>query len=155
MVSQTVEYALRALSLLASTPGVFLTTQQIAESMEVPLPYLRKIMQQLVKARLLQSQRGKEGGFSLNAHPKEVRILDVIDAIDPITPITRCPLQKSASCEHTLCPMHKMLQNVTLSVQQAFASVFLQDLLSSGDNCSSLESLHILNSHCDTNEVAR
>jgi Rrf2 family protein len=128
MLSQTVEYALRAVVFLAQEPQTPRTTTQISEKVKVPLSYLRKIMQQLAKATIVESQRGKNGGFLLLSTPNTLTVLQVINAIDPIRPLDCCPLKENSTCT-SLCPLHSMLQRVGATLQQEFASVFLSDLL--------------------------
>ncbi len=129
MISQTVEYALRALVFLATNGESKMKTQQISESTEVPLSYLRKIMQQLGKAGLVDSERGKDGGFILKIPAENITILEIINAIDPIRPITHCPLKRCKTPCQALCPLHKMLQNVAVTAENKFATVFLGELI--------------------------
>lgn len=127
MLSQTVEYALRAAVFLAQDPKTSRTSNEISEQVKVPLSYLRKIMQQLTKGNIVESQRGKSGGFVLKKSPQALTILEIINVIDPILPLESCPLKNGSSCK-TLCPLHKMLQRVSISLQKEFASVSLSDL---------------------------
>ena len=65
MFSQTVEYALRAVVCLATEEGRLQGAAEISETMDVPAGYLAKVLQQLVKAEIITSNRGKGGGFLL------------------------------------------------------------------------------------------
>ena len=82
MISQTAEYALRAMVFLA-TQNKAVTGLQIAEITKVPPGYLSKLMHKLVQAKLVLSQRGIGGGFVLSKKPSEISILDVVNAVDP------------------------------------------------------------------------
>ena len=70
MISQTTEYALRAIVFLADSPTEAHTAEAIAEGTKVPVGYLSKIMQGLAKAGLVSSQRGLYGGFTLIKSPR-------------------------------------------------------------------------------------
>ena len=72
MISQTAEYALRAIVYLADQEGQPRTTAQIAEATQVPAGYLAKVMQALSKVRLVNSQRGLNGGFTLTRDANEL-----------------------------------------------------------------------------------
>jgi Rrf2 family protein len=61
--------------------GIILS-QTISEKYNIPLEYLLKILQQLVKANLLRSKRGPRGGFSLAKPAKKITLLEVIEAVD-------------------------------------------------------------------------
>ena len=86
MISQTAEYALRAIVFLADNAGEAHTTEQIARATKVPVGYLAKIMQGLSRSRLVNSQRGLHGGFTLVREPRELSIYDVVQAVDPTDP---------------------------------------------------------------------
>jgi Rrf2 family protein len=128
LLSQTVEYALRAAVCLANTPDAAQTTEKLAELTRVPQAYLAKVMQALVRARLATSQRGLHGGFLLTRPPGEICILDVVNAVDPIQRIERCPLGLAGHGVN-LCPLHRRLDMALAMVEKAFASTTLADLL--------------------------
>ena len=65
MISQAVEYSLRAMVWLSYCQSQPVTTQQIAEVAGIPAPYLAKLMQGLVRVELVRSRRGCGGGFVL------------------------------------------------------------------------------------------
>ena len=92
MISQTAEYALRAIVFLADHQGEKFTAEQLSGATQVPARYLAKIMQQIVKADLVDSQRGPRGGFSMQRNPLEMTVLEVVQAVDPIHRIHECPL---------------------------------------------------------------
>lgn len=128
MISQTAEYAMRAIAQLASQPDGSQTTQQIAEAVRVPLPYLSKVLQALAHAGLIHSQRGLHGGFTLARSPEALTVYDVIQAVDPIQRIKTCPLGLAAHGT-TLCPLHRRLDDALSHVEQAFRQSTIADIL--------------------------
>lgn len=129
MISQTVEYALRAVVFLATEDGKPQTTEQIANATKVPPAYLSKVLQSLVRAGLLRSQRGIGGGITLARSADELTILEVVNVVDPIQRIPVCPLGISTHGAN-LCPLHRRLDNAMASVENAFRDTTLADLLS-------------------------
>lgn len=125
MLSQSVEYALRAATYLAARPGRAATTEQVAGRTGVPAAYLAKILQSLAKAGLVRSQRGVGGGVSLARDPSDVTLLDVVNAIEPVKRVRSCPLDNSP----WLCPLHRRLDAALEGVEQAFADATLADLV--------------------------
>ncbi len=128
MFSQTVEYALRAVVHLASETPRARTTEQIAEVTKVPRAYLSKVLQNLGRAGLVQSQRGVGGGITLSKPADEVTILEVVNAVEPIQRIRTCPLGLEAHGKH-LCPLHKRVDNALALVEDAFRSTTLAQVL--------------------------
>ena len=63
MLSQTVEYALRAATYLATAPEQSRTVDQIASATHVPVAYLAKVLQQLVRTGIVASRRGNSGSW--------------------------------------------------------------------------------------------
>jgi Rrf2 family protein len=127
MISQTAEYALRAIVYLAGQ-DVARTTTDIAKTTHVPAGYLAKVMQSLSRAGLVKSQRGLNGGFTLNHDPRELSILTVINAVDPIQRIVECPLG-IPSHGRRLCPLHHRLDQAAAMVEEAFRDTMVAELL--------------------------
>jgi Rrf2 family protein len=88
MFSQTAEYALRAVVVLAGDPEKPWTAQEIAAHSLVPQDYLVKVLQALAKQGLVTAQRGRGGGYVLRRPPRGITVLDVINAVDTIRRIT-------------------------------------------------------------------
>ncbi len=127
MISQTVEYALRAVVFLADQ-GEPRTTQQIAARTKVPAAYLSKVMQSLNRAHLVHSQRGLHGGFALAKAPEQLTIWDVVDAVEPLKRIRTCPLGLDAH-RTRLCPLHKRLDDALAMIEKAFKETTVADVL--------------------------
>ena len=128
MFSQTVEYALRAVVFLADQAPNGQTTGQIAEATKVPPAYMSKVLQGLCRAKVLRSQRGIGGGMSLVKTPEEITILDVVNAVEPIGRIESCPLGLKAHGVQ-LCALHRRLDNALATVEEAFRSTTLAEIL--------------------------
>lgn len=128
MLSQTVEYALRAATYLATNPKDSRTVDQIADATHVPVAYLAKVMQHLVRAKVVGSRRGVGGGFILLRPPEKLRILEIVQAVDPIQRIESCPLGLAAHGKN-LCPLHRRLDNALAAMEKAFSASTLAEVL--------------------------
>ncbi len=128
-ISQTAEYALRAVVWLAGHPDMNLSTPEIARVTQVPPGYLSKVLQALARAGLVASQPGRTGGFQLTRPAAELSVLDVINAVDPVQRIRTCPLNLT-SHEADLCPLHRRLDQALANVEQAFAESTIAELIS-------------------------
>jgi Rrf2 family protein len=128
MFSQTVEYALRAIVFLADKSPEACTTEQIAEATHVPKPYLSKVLQNLGRGDIVRSQRGIGGGVSLVRPPSELTILEVVNAVEPIQRIKSCPLGLKSHGKN-LCPLHRRMDDAMASVEAAFRSTTLAEVL--------------------------
>ena len=129
MMTQTVEYALRAVTTLAYHEGEPATTEGVAESTKVPVAYLAKILQGLAKAGIIRTQRGVGGGVSLAKPASELTILDVVNAVEPIRRYKVCPLGIESHGPR-LCPLHTRLDKSLADLEEAFAGVTLAQIIS-------------------------
>ena len=85
MITQTVKYALRTLAYLAQQEGdIFFQGRDIAEKLHIPPNYLGKILQKIVRARLVDSQKGFRGGFRAIRPANQISLYDVLLALDGI-----------------------------------------------------------------------
>lgn len=84
MLSQTAEYALRAVAALAPNAGTLVPTTDLAKQADVPPPYLAKVLQQLAAAKIIRGRRGVGGGYTLNRPADEINLLEVVTAVGPL-----------------------------------------------------------------------
>jgi len=128
MISQTAEYALRAVVVLGSQPGRPMTTQDVARVSRVPGDYLSKVLQALGRAGLVEARRGLRGGYVLSRALDELTVYDVVHAVDPLRRIHSCPLQLSAHTER-LCALHQRLDDAVAMVEGYFKQTTIASLL--------------------------
>ncbi len=82
-ISRSTGYALLAVGYIAKNQGKkTVLSQDISKKYDIPLEYLLKILQQLVRANVLNSKRGPRGGFSLAKPTKQITMLEMIEAVD-------------------------------------------------------------------------
>jgi Rrf2 family protein len=132
VISQTTEYALRAVVWLAAHEDRPLTAQQIAEATRVPAGYLAKVLQGLSRAGLLRSQRGLGGGFTLARPSTDLSVWEVIQAVDPIRRIINCPLGFEVHKDN-LCALHRELDDAIARVEKQFSRCTIASLIAPGD----------------------
>lgn len=128
MLSQTVEYALRAMVSLAYRPGELVPTPELAETTSVPSNYLAKVLQTLAGAELIVGRRGVGGGYRLAKPASDIRLLDVINAINPVERIKTCPLGLENHGPN-LCPLHRRIDQAAAGVIELFGSTTLADVV--------------------------
>lgn len=128
MISQTAEYALRAVVFLGNQAGKACTTSLLAAEIDAPAGYLAKVMKGLSQAGIVDSQRGLHGGFTLNRDPGDVTILEVVNAVDSFYRITRCPLGRPGH-RSGLCPLHRRIDNVMETAERTFDQTTIGEVL--------------------------
>lgn len=126
MISQAVEYSLRAMVYLTQKQEGPATVQEIAAKGKIPAPYLSKLLQGLTRAGLVVAQRGIGGGYVLSRSPTEISLADIVNVVEPLQRITTCPLGIGGHA--SLCPLHRRLDQALATIEQAFRETTLDDL---------------------------
>ncbi|MEP4092672.1 Rrf2 family transcriptional regulator [Reichenbachiella sp.] len=130
MFSKTCEYAIKIMIYISSRKeeeNMRTGLDEIAEAIDSPKAFTAKILQQLAKAGILESVRGRSGGFSLPPK-KTIALSDVIVAIDGDKLIKRCVLGFRECSDLTPCPIHHRFKPVRLAMTETFESTSLEEL---------------------------
>jgi Rrf2 family protein len=128
-ISRSTGYALLAAGYIAQhhKEGIILS-QDIAKKYNIPLEYLLKILQQLVKANLLRSKRGPRGGFSLAKPLKKITLLQVIEAVDgPM--VGHLHLAEHAKGERYAARVEQVYAKAVAQARSVFDKAKVADLL--------------------------
>lgn len=117
MLSRKAQYAFRALTLLVDKyeQGPVLISE-IAKKKKIPVKFLENILLQLRKADVLESKKGKGGGYYIKSDPAETTIAAVIRIVDgPIAMLPCVSLnfyQKCSNCDQRNCGLHDIMESV-------------------------------------------
>ena len=108
MFSKSCTYAIRAVLYLAlhTDPENKVGVKTIAEALDVPKPFLAKLLQQLSRHRLISSSRGLHGGFFLSEQDQERSLRTVIESIEGPEVFTSCILGLPTCSSQNPCPFH-------------------------------------------------
>lgn len=136
MLSNSCRYGIRAVMYLASRPeGQKMTgIITISKELNLPAPFLAKILQQLAKHKILISLKGPHGGFSLLKDPEEITLLDIVRTIDGEDIFNTCVIHNS-TCrsyvkEHKKkCALHDDYSAIRNELVKLFSSMTILDLV--------------------------
>ena len=106
--SRTSQYAIQALIYLATQPnGRSVLNREIARNLGVPPAYLAKVLQGLCRQQLLDSSRGRYGGFNLRDGAAQTNLLAIVLLTEGRRIDRECLLGLKACGDETACPMHR------------------------------------------------
>lgn len=129
LLTQTAEYALRAMAALASMPHDGpVPAKELSQITEIPSQYLSKVLRRLVLAELLVSRKGHGGGFTLAREPCEIRFMDVLRAVDAYPTHSLCAFGWGACNDKAPCPLHDAWQGMSEPFRDWAASTTLADV---------------------------
>ncbi len=144
MLSAKTQYAIHALTYLGehSKEG-FIPIIQIAEARKIPAKFLEAILLELRKAGILGSKAGKNGGYYLLKHPREIPLVQILRLMDG--PIALLPCVSKMFYEPCrICPYPESscnIRHIFLEVRDATLKVIeektLVDLIHRGDSYES------------------
>jgi Rrf2 family protein len=135
MLSNSSRYGIRAVIYLASQSLSNEKTgiKKISSDLDLPTPFLAKILQVLVKHKILISLKGPHGGFSLMKDPREISLLDIVSAIDGTDIFTNC-IMHNGSCSSSIanknkCPLHDDYEKIRSNLIKLFSNKTIYDLV--------------------------
>jgi Rrf2 family protein len=119
MLNLTSEYALRAMIYVAQHfEEQPILGRRIAEQTGIPAKYLSKVLGDLVRVGVLDSSRGRGGGFRMMRSPKDVPLADVLAPFG-VSQQRRCPFGNALCSEDQACTAHEQWKKV-LAAQERF-----------------------------------
>lgn len=129
--TRSTEYAIRSLTYLAQNQkeGSYHLAREMSEVLGIPAPFLGKILQPLVMRGILESQRGRNGGFRLSRDPKDVCLYQIADSQEMIYEKRQCFLGQAACDDSRACPKHEYWKAASAEFELQMNETSLQDLI--------------------------
>jgi Rrf2 family protein len=135
MLSNSCRYGIRAILYLASknTGNIKIGIKQISEDLNLPTPFLAKILQNLVRHKILSSTKGPNGGFSLLKKQESITLLEIVKIIDGDELINGCIIH-NASCASVKrrskpCPVHDDYSKIRAELIDMFRNKTIAELV--------------------------
>jgi|AntRauTorckE6833_2_1112554.scaffolds.fasta_scaffold34614_2 Rrf2 family protein len=143
MFSTSCHYGLQAMIYIAlhSSEEKNVDLNQISSELEIPKHFLSKILQMLVKQKLLVSMKGPKGGFKLNSRPEDITLIVIIDAIDGLDVFNQCGIGFKKCDDNHPCPIHHDYKKLRNRVESLFNKKTLQKLIEDIEDGNSIISL--------------
>jgi len=140
MLSNSCRYGIRAIIYLSAKKSAIEKTgiKQIGADLDLPTPFLGKILQQLAKKKILKSLKGPNGGFSMMKDPRIVTLFDVVKAIDGEDTFTECVIHNGpCRCidkNKKPCPIHDDYAKTRSELIKLFKNKTIYDLVQKASN---------------------
>ena len=138
-LTRRTDYALVALAWLGSRRAAGdppVSARRIAEEFDLPLALLMNILKDLARAKVVASNRGSQGGYSLAVDPGELSLLDIVTAIEGPARLAVCAEEDNDAGEKCglacRCPIRLPIQRLNLRINRFLEEVTLADLMEGG-----------------------
>ena len=132
MLSNSCKYAIKAVLYIAVNKEnrKRIGIKQISEDLDIPAPFLSKILQILAKNHVLNSTKGPNGGFSLKMSTDEIHLMDIIEIIGDTDNFNKCIIGVRYCAEKdNLCAMHKHYSKIREELKELFYSSTIEKLV--------------------------
>lgn len=105
--SKKCEYGLQAVLFMAANDNnCVCPAEEISKKLNIPKEFISKILQSLTESGIIESKKGKSGGFKLAKHPSKIKLIDIVDAIDGLDSFNSCVLGFPQCSPDKPCPVH-------------------------------------------------
>jgi FeS assembly SUF system regulator len=129
-MNKLTDYGIVLLTHLARQAGDHVhSARDLALSSHVPAPTVNKLLKRLSQARLLTSQRGANGGYSLARAPTQISVAEVISALEGPIAITECSSTVTGLCSlEQFCPNRSGWQHISRAIRDTLERLSLHDI---------------------------
>lgn len=130
MFSRSSGYAIQALTYLAGQPsGKLVGAREMATRLEIPMPFLWKILRKLSEKKLVRSFKGVRGGYELARPAKAIRVSEILAAGRDGDQMGRCVLGLAQCDDRDPCPLHFQWKSLRRQIEARFQATTLTDLV--------------------------
>ncbi|MCE1187777.1 MAG: Rrf2 family transcriptional regulator [Ignavibacteria bacterium] len=106
--SKKCEYGLQAVLYLSSiTESAVASADEISGKLRIPKEFVSKILQELTESGMVNSKKGKNGGFFLDKPVNQIKLMDIVQAIDGDSIFRTCVLGFPNCSNEAPCPVHE------------------------------------------------
>ena len=111
--SKKCEYGLQAVLYLAATDEDYIcSSEEISSKLLIPREFTSKILQSLTESKIIESRKGKAGGFKLAKKANELKLIDVVIAIDGDEIFNNCVMGFTNCTKDKKCMLHDEWQGI-------------------------------------------
>jgi len=112
MLSNSCKYAIRSVIYLAlhSNSGNKIGSRTVASKLNIPQPFLAKILQELTRKHIISSAKGPRGGFYLTDEDLNNSVLDIVDCIDGLDAFNLCFFGLRSCTNEKPCSVHNTVK---------------------------------------------
>jgi Rrf2 family protein len=129
LITRDTDYALRAICFIAQSKRERVPVDELVKKLQMPRPFLRKILQRLNKSRLLKSYKGQDGGFRLLKKPQEIFLLHLIRIFQGPLKLNECSFKKMLCPNSKTCALRKKIDKIERHILKELRTITMRDLL--------------------------
>ncbi|MEA1940111.1 MAG: Rrf2 family transcriptional regulator [Candidatus Caldatribacteriota bacterium] len=129
LITRNTDYAIRALWCIVESKKEVVSADQLVKNLDMPRSFLRRILQILNKEGLLNSSKGKGGGFALAVSPGKITVIDLMKIFQSPIKLNECTFKKKVCPNIKNCPLKKKIDEIEKEVILKLKAITLESLL--------------------------
>lgn len=129
LLTKDTDYAVRALLVLAQNKKSFISIKDISLKEQIPYHFLRRVVQKLIKNKIVESKEGALGGVKLVKDPLKIKIVDIIKIFQGSIELSQCMFRKKICPNRNGCVLRKEIKRVEKIVTEEFDGISIAKLL--------------------------
>ena len=129
LITRDTDYALRAVCFIAKGKGKVVAATELVAALDIPRPFLRKILQVLSREGLLKSHKGQGGGFILGKEPEKISLLALMKIFQGPFKLNECMFRKEICPNIKKCLLRKKIKSIEEHVFSELKPVTVSSLL--------------------------
>ena len=127
-ISKMTDYAIMVMVELHASRGEVLNAHALAERSHLELPTVSKVLKLLVKAGLIESFRGPNGGYSIERDALDISVAEIIAAIEGPIAMTECSVEEGLCAQEAICSLRGNWQRISVAIAKAMDEVSLAEM---------------------------
>lgn len=131
LITKNTDYAVRALLALAGTQEP-LSAREISRRQGIPYQFLRRILNRLIAAGLVEAKEGAAGGCRLAVRPDRIRVVDVMRVFQGELRLSECLFRGAFCANRRTCALRRQILRIEGMVRREFAGLTVAGLLKEG-----------------------
>lgn len=129
-IGRLTDYGIVLMTHMASHAGAAHNAAEVAAETHLPVPTVSKLLQELARGGLLESQRGARGGYVLARNAREISVAEIITTLEGPIALTACSATDvTPDCEHeSLCPVRGHWARINQAIRGALEGISLAEM---------------------------
>jgi Rrf2 family protein len=129
LINRDTDYAVKALLYIAQKNPKRISVSELVDELDIPRPFLRKTLQTLNREGVLNSYKGKGGGFVLAMPPEKIFLIRLIEIFQKPVKLTDCIFKEKICSDVGTCPLKKRIDAIEQHVISELESITIASLL--------------------------
>jgi len=127
-ISKLTDYAIMVMVALSDRRGEVVSAQALAEITHLEAPTVSKVLKLLGRAGLVQSFRGKNGGYCVDRAAATISVAEIIAAIEGPIAMTECSVERGLCSQEPVCSLRGNWRRISSAVAEAIEGVSLAEM---------------------------